>query len=131
MASPKVVLITGSSVGGIGGALVEEYAREGCIVFASARRLESMNSLEMTGDIRKIRLDVNDDAGRADLLELCFRLHNLRTRTVGYNQIRSVYLQIWQADEQERVWNEFENMVFGEQRRNDRVRKFYMVEEDI
>lgn len=57
---PKVVLVTGSSAGGIGGALCEEYARAGCIVYASARRLESMDALAPTGDIRKIRLDVND-----------------------------------------------------------------------
>ncbi|KAF5348195.1 hypothetical protein D9758_014669 [Tetrapyrgos nigripes] len=90
-----------------------------------------MRSIQGSFGRLHIPLDVNDDAGRADLLELCFRLHNLRTQTVGYNQIRSVYLEIWQANEQEQVWNEFENMVFGEQRRNDRVRKFYMVEEDI
>lgn len=57
---PKVVLVTGSSAGGIGGALCEEYAREGCIVYASARRLEAMDGLASTGDIRKVRLDVND-----------------------------------------------------------------------
>lgn len=69
MASPKVVLVTGSSVGGIGGSLVEEYAREGCIVYASARRLDSMSSLEPTGDIRKIRLDVNDDASVKEVVD--------------------------------------------------------------
>ena len=57
---PKVVLITGSSAGGIGGALCEEFARAGCIVYASARRLEAMDRLDVTGDIRKIKLDVSD-----------------------------------------------------------------------
>lgn len=57
---PKVVLITGCSAGGIGGSLVTEYARQGCIVYASARRLESMDDLAVVGDIRKIRIDVND-----------------------------------------------------------------------
>lgn len=57
---PKVVLVTGSSAGGIGGALCEEYSRAGCIVYASARRLEAMDGLARIGDIRKITLDVND-----------------------------------------------------------------------
>ena len=57
---PKVVLVTGSSAGGIGGALCEEFALAGCIVYASARRLESMDALASVGEIRKICLDVND-----------------------------------------------------------------------
>ncbi|KAF8310019.1 NAD-binding protein [Clavulina sp. PMI_390] len=60
MSLPKVVLVTGSSAGGIGGALCEEYARAGCIVYASARKLESLEGLAQTGEIRKIQLDVND-----------------------------------------------------------------------
>lgn len=64
-ASRKVVLVTGSSAGGIGGALVEEFARVGCIVYATARRLEAMDDLKLAGEnklggeIRKLQLDVN------------------------------------------------------------------------
>jgi 1-acylglycerone phosphate reductase len=66
--APKVVLVTGSSAGGIGGALCEEYARVGCIVYASARRLEAMDGLAATGDIRKIKLDVNDAKNVEDVV---------------------------------------------------------------
>ena len=65
----KVVLVTGSSAGGIGGALCEEYARAGCIVYASARRLEAMDGLAATGDIRKIKLDVNDAKNVEDVVQ--------------------------------------------------------------
>jgi 1-acylglycerone phosphate reductase len=66
---PKVVLVTGSSAGGIGGALCEEYARAGCIVYASARRLEAMDGLAGTGDIHKIQLDVNDAQNVEDIVK--------------------------------------------------------------
>lgn len=60
LAKPKVVLITGCSTGGIGASLVYEFARQGCIVYASARKPEAMDGLVITGDIRKVKLDVND-----------------------------------------------------------------------
>lgn len=59
---PKVVLVTGCSAGGIGASLVSEFARRGCIVYASARRPEAMKDIVMTGDIRKVKMDVNDSA---------------------------------------------------------------------
>jgi hypothetical protein len=61
------------------------------------------------------------------ILEICVRLYNLRCRRVGLNQIRSVYLPIWHSDGQDEVWNGFEGMVFGEQRKNDRVARFHRV----
>lgn len=68
---PKVVLITGSSAGGIGGALCEEYARAGCIVYATARRLESMDALKTPaeGEIRKLKMDVNDEQSVQDAVK--------------------------------------------------------------
>ncbi|BGP14078.1 NADPH-dependent 1-acyl dihydroxyacetone phosphate reductase [Rhodosporidiobolus nylandii] len=52
----KVVLVTGSSEGGIGYALCEEYAARGCIVYASARRLASLGSLP--DHVLRLELDV-------------------------------------------------------------------------
>lgn len=57
---PPVVLITGCSEGGIGYALCKMYASKGCVVYATARRLESMDSLDEP-NIHKLVLDVLDE----------------------------------------------------------------------
>ncbi|KAJ7301265.1 hypothetical protein DFH08DRAFT_827677 [Mycena albidolilacea] len=47
---------------------------------------------------------------------------------VGINQIRNVYIPLWkQTREEERVWGNFENMLFGEQHRSDCVGRFHNV----
>jgi len=74
-----IVLITGCS-SGIGRALALEMARRGCVVYASARRLETLAGLESQG-VRPVALDVRDaasmdaavahmesEAGRIDIL---------------------------------------------------------------
>ncbi|KAG9315984.1 hypothetical protein JVU11DRAFT_3642 [Chiua virens] len=60
-----VVLITGCSEGGIGFALCEEFAVRGCIVYGTARKLESMEGFRHP-NIRKLVLDVTkgDDVER-------------------------------------------------------------------
>ncbi|CDO69829.1 hypothetical protein BN946_scf184803.g27 [Trametes cinnabarina] len=55
----KIVLVTGCSAGGIGFALGEEYAARGCKVYATARRLESMEGFKHP--VEKLKLDVTDD----------------------------------------------------------------------
>jgi 1-acylglycerone phosphate reductase len=61
MAGAKVVLVTGSSDGGIGAAMCTAFQEAGCRVFASARRLESMKGLEAIG-CELVQLDVCDQA---------------------------------------------------------------------
>lgn len=61
--SPKVILITGCS-SGIGAALAEEFHHRGHIVYASARRLDSLTSLTAKG-LRALSLDVTDPASIA------------------------------------------------------------------
>ncbi|KAI0756316.1 NAD-P-binding protein [Daedaleopsis nitida] len=56
----RVVLVTGCSKGGIGFALCEAFATKGCIVYATARKVESMGELTH-GNIRKLALDVTND----------------------------------------------------------------------
>ncbi|KAI0701031.1 oxidoreductase [Cytidiella melzeri] len=56
----KIVLITGCSKGGIGYALADEYASQGCKVYATARRLESMATFQHP-NIEKMALDVLSD----------------------------------------------------------------------
>jgi len=57
--SPKTVLITGCSEGGIGHSLALEWHSKGHRVFATARRLEAMSSLSSVG-IECLAMDVTD-----------------------------------------------------------------------
>jgi hypothetical protein len=76
----------------------------------------------------RIPLEIGRQKERGDLLEICVRLNNVRAELVGINQIRSVYMPLWkQTREDEAVWNGFENMLFGEQRRSDRVARFHNI----
>lgn len=75
----------------------------------------------------RVPLDINDSEGRSDLLEVCLRSMNLRTTRVGISEIRSVYMRIWQEAEDDDIWNDFENVIFGELRRRDRVAQFHHV----
>ncbi|GAA6001193.1 hypothetical protein JCM10207_007453 [Rhodosporidiobolus poonsookiae] len=52
----KVVLVTGASEGGIGYAVSKEFDRQGCVVYASARRLEALASLPPS--VHRLELDV-------------------------------------------------------------------------
>ena len=52
---------------------------------------------------------------RADLIESCFRLHNLCTRLVGINQIRNVYVPVWREGDSNRIWEGFEGILFSDQ----------------
>jgi len=56
----KIILITGCSKGGIGFALCEEFASRGCIVYATSRRLESMEGFQ-SPNVRMRVLDVTNE----------------------------------------------------------------------
>ncbi|KAG8773890.1 hypothetical protein FRC12_002259 [Ceratobasidium sp. 428] len=66
--SSPVVLITGCSQGGIGFALCEEFAAKGCIVYATARRLESMDAFTHP-NIRRRTMDVTQDESVSKTVE--------------------------------------------------------------
>jgi len=86
-----------------------------------------MRSLQGSFGRLRVPLDASHANRRGDLLETCVRLQNLRTCLVGINQIRSVYMPIWKANEQEEIWSHFEDMLFKEQQSKDRVSQFYLM----
>ncbi|KAI8080825.1 uncharacterized protein B0P05DRAFT_586692 [Gilbertella persicaria] len=57
--SKQVVLVTGCSTGGIGYSLAKKFAEKGCLVVATARRVEALEGLEAF-DCEKETLDVTD-----------------------------------------------------------------------
>jgi len=59
MATPKSVLITGCTPGGIGHALAREFKSKGLRVFATARKAESISDLANQG-IETLALEVTD-----------------------------------------------------------------------
>ncbi len=75
----------------------------------------------------RMPLDVNDPVGRGELLESSIRSMNLRAVRVGISQIRSVYMPCWKDAEDEDIWNDFANVVFGDLRRRDRVSRFHRI----
>lgn len=66
--SPKTVLITGCSEGGIGHSLALEWHNRGYRVFATARKLDAMSSLAAVG-IECLTMDVTDSASLKKVAE--------------------------------------------------------------
>ena len=97
----------------------------------SYRQTAEWGMRELQGSFGRLRipLEAGDMERRADLIESCFRLHNLRTRLVGINQIRSVYVPVWRNGDGGKIWDGFENILFSQQQRYDRVRAFHIQEE--
>ncbi|KII94107.1 hypothetical protein PLICRDRAFT_153462 [Plicaturopsis crispa FD-325 SS-3] len=60
MVSSKVVLVTGCSRGGIGFHLCEQFAEQGCKVYATSRKVESVEGFTHA-NIEKLALDVTSD----------------------------------------------------------------------
>lgn len=64
----QVVLVTGCSKGGLGYALCQQLATEGCIVYATARKLGLLDGLEQRCQLHE--LDVTDAAAVNRVVEL-------------------------------------------------------------
>lgn len=93
----------------------------------SARQAVEWGMRAIQGAFWRLRmpLDINDPFGRRILIETCLRLHNLRTRRIGNNQICTVYLNNWDSPNSNFLEN-LHAMMFPEIRNNDCVRWFYV-----
>jgi hypothetical protein len=78
----------------------------------------------------RVPLPIRNRDLRQRLLENTSRLTNIRARRVGISQIRTVYLGVWQESEDQRMWTDLGNMLFGDIRRRDRVSRFHLVVAD-
>ncbi|KAF9527729.1 oxidoreductase [Crepidotus variabilis] len=70
--SKRIVLITGCSTGGIGYALCEEFALQGCKVYASSRKIESIKDFSTPSlfPVEKVSIDVTSDESIRAALDL-------------------------------------------------------------
>ena len=57
MMTPKTVLITGYSAGGIGSTLTEAFQKRGMHVFATARGLTKMSHLQALSHVTLLKID--------------------------------------------------------------------------
>ncbi|KAF9932706.1 hypothetical protein FBU30_007549 [Linnemannia zychae] len=64
----KVVLVTGCTTGGIGYEAAKAFEKNGCRVYAAARRLDAITGIEGL-DIEKIYIDVLDEKSINDAVE--------------------------------------------------------------
>jgi hypothetical protein len=94
----------------------------------SYRQTAEWGNRFMQGSFGRLRVPLPADLHqlREIMLEVVSRLCNARTRLVGINQITTVYESIWREGFQEEVWTGFEDMLFGEQRKRDRVHRFHV-----
>nr|WP_326527818.1 SDR family NAD(P)-dependent oxidoreductase [Rhodoferax sp.] len=87
----QCILITGCS-SGIGAALAREFHQRGHTVYATARRLESLASLQQAG-LRILALDVNDDASIAAAMDVVRREQgrlDVLVNNAGFSQVGAV-----------------------------------------
>jgi hypothetical protein len=78
----------------------------------------------------RVPLPIRNRELRQRLLENTSRLTNIRARRVGISQIRTVYLGVWRESEDQRMWTDLGDMLFGDIRRRDRVSRFHLVVAD-
>jgi DDE superfamily endonuclease len=64
-----------------------------------------MRSIQGSFGWLRLPLSIHNDQQWADLLKICFRLHNLHTWRIGQNQIQSVYMHEWRKTVyEEEIW---------------------------
>lgn len=73
----------------------------------------------------RLPLPIAKTQKRRELLETCARLFNLRTRRVGISQIKNTYVTLW-MDNDDQLWSSFEEMLFPEIIKRDRVSRFHI-----
>ena len=93
----------------------------------SYRQTAEWGNRGLQGSFGRLRvpLPVNAVKRRGDVLETCVRAFCLRTKCIGVNQINSVYVGEGNHEERQ-IWATFENILFSDQRRNDRVLRFHI-----
>ena len=82
-----------------------------------------MHSLQGSFSRLKLPLPANNHEFRLKLLETICRLHQLRTRTVGINQTRTVYDAVW--DEHQILCRDFHDLLFSDIQKRCHISRYY------
>ena len=79
----------------------------------------------LQGAFGQLRVPLDVDPGcRFLLLKVIAQAHNL---LVDFNEICSVYCDIWRQADEDATWAGFASMMFGELCRNDQVARFHTI----
>lgn len=71
----------------------------------------------------KIPMDCNDAEGRGRLIRVCVRIHQLRCRAVGLNQLKEVFINTWK--DAETHYEDFGDLLFRDIMSKDRISRYY------
>ena len=83
-----------------------------------------MRQIQGAFGILRIPMECNDHDRRAMIIRVCLRLHQLRTRMIGLNEIRSVFIPQWIKGGRS-FYDHFESMAFADIRKADRIGVYY------
>ena len=72
-------------------------------------------------------LDINDPVGCSDLIKVYVHSSNLRAEMAGINEIRNFYMQVWKEAEDADIWEDRENVMFGELCYRDCVARCHLI----
>ncbi|KAG9078722.1 hypothetical protein FS749_009219 [Ceratobasidium sp. UAMH 11750] len=97
----------------------------------SARQAVEWGMRAIQGSFSRLRLplDANDGEWRSVVMECCLRLHNVRARLVGINQIRTVYIPVWTGG-QEDFFEELHRAIFPKSNRTRQGTAYLVLEDD-
>lgn len=82
-----------------------------------------MRALQGSFGRLRVPMPCDDKEYRKYLLEACSRVHQLRVRLLGINQIKTVYGKIW--TDEDIIYDTFRRMVFGQIQQHDRISRNY------
>jgi hypothetical protein len=87
-----------------------------------------MRALQSAYGRLRVPLDANSSKHQLRILEACVWLHNLCTTWIGINQIRTVYMPEWETTEDDRFWDEVEDMMqVKDVLKHDCVSRFHLM----
>jgi hypothetical protein len=97
----------------------------------SARQAVEWGMRTIQGSFGRLRLPLpaDQDEERGEMLEICFRLTNVRARKVGINQIASTYIPELEKRESDQFWDQVTEHYYPNTRRG-RVSRYQLVVEE-